>query len=73
MERIRELAEAGRVDDVYVVTNNHFRGQAAANAIMLAAMYRGALQRAPESLVTAYPEALAGLAEPDGSPQTRLL
>ncbi len=73
VERIRALAEAGRVDDVYVVTNNHYRGQAAANAIMLAAMYRGQPQKAPESLVTAFPEALAGLAGPDGSPQTRLL
>jgi uncharacterized protein YecE (DUF72 family) len=73
VERIRELAEGGTVEDVYVVTNNHFRGQAAANAIMLAGMFRGKKQRAPETLVDAYSEALSGFAEPDSGPQARLL
>ncbi len=73
VERIRELAEGGMVEDVYVVTNNHFRGQAAANAIMLAGMFRGRRQRAPETLVDAFPDALSGLAEPDSGPQARLL
>lgn len=73
VERIRELAKGGVVEDVYVVTNNHFRGQAAANAIMLAGMFRGKLQRAPEALVDAYPEALAGLGEADSGPQGRLV
>ncbi len=72
VERIRELAAGGRVGEVYVVTNNHYRGQAVTNAIMLAAMYRGQPQKAPESLVAAFPEALAKLAEPNGSPQGRL-
>ncbi len=73
VNRVRQLAESGFVDDVYVVTNNHFRGQAAANAIMLAALARGAAQKAPESLVAGFPEALAGLAEADSGPQGRLL
>ncbi len=71
--RVRELAEGGSVEDVYVVTNNHYRGQAVANAVMLAAMFRGRPQRAPEPVVAAYPDALAGLAEADQGPQTRLI
>jgi uncharacterized protein YecE (DUF72 family) len=73
VERIRELAEGGRVEDVYVVTNNHFRGQAAANAIMLASMCRGRPQRAPEQLVDAFRDVMIGLAEQDHGPQGRLL
>ncbi|UCC73292.1 MAG: DUF72 domain-containing protein [Gemmatimonadota bacterium] len=73
VDRIRELAAGGMVEDVYVVTNNHFRGQAAANAIMLAGMFRGTKQRAPETLVDAFSEALSGFAEPDAGPQARLL
>jgi len=61
------------VEDVYVVTNNHYRGQAVANAIMLAAMSRGRLQKAPEPVMEAFPEALAGLADADPGPQTRLI
>jgi uncharacterized protein YecE (DUF72 family) len=71
--RIRELAESGTVEDVYVVTNNHYRGQAVANALMLAAMSRGRLQKAPEPVIEAFPEALAGLADADRGPQTRLI
>ena len=37
-ERVRRIAE--RTDNVYVVTNNHFEGQAVANAAMLASMLR---------------------------------
>ncbi len=72
-ERVRELADGGLVEDVYVVTNNHYRGQAAANAIMLASMVRGKVQAAPTSLVDAFPEALAAYAQADVGPQARLL
>ncbi|UCF21158.1 MAG: DUF72 domain-containing protein [Gemmatimonadota bacterium] len=73
VERVRQLAESGYVDDLYVITNNHFRGQAAANALMLASLARGVPQKAPESLVAEFPEALSGLAEADSGPQSRLL
>jgi len=68
--RVRQLAAAqvpaaggaeptaGAVPDVYVVTNNHFRGQAVANAKMLEAMVEGHEVEAPAELVTAYAEAL---------------
>jgi uncharacterized protein YecE (DUF72 family) len=73
VERIRELAEGGQVEDVYVVTNNHYRGQAATNAIMLASMVRGSLHKAPESLADAFSDSLEGLAEADEGTQRRLL
>jgi uncharacterized protein YecE (DUF72 family) len=73
VERIRELAEGGLAEDVYVITNNHYRGQAVANAVMLASMFRGRPQKAPETLVNAFPDSLAGLAESDPGPQGRLL
>jgi uncharacterized protein YecE (DUF72 family) len=62
--RISELAAGGAagvtaaVPDVYVVTNNHFRGQAAANALMLEAMVERRGVEAPAGLVVAYPDAL---------------
>src|SRR6266545_1199477 len=57
-ERVKELAGSARAPDVYVVTNNHFRGQAAANAKMLEGMVTGSKVSAPEELVAAFPEAL---------------
>lgn len=56
--RIRELARSPRAPDVYVITNNHFRGQAPANAKMLEALVEGRRVEAPPELVAAYPEAL---------------
>lgn len=73
VERIRELGEDGRVRDVYVVTNNHYRGQAPANALMLAAMVRGQRVAAPETLVREFPDVLDELTRADSTPQTRLL
>jgi uncharacterized protein YecE (DUF72 family) len=58
-ERVKELAESVRAPDVYVVTNNHFRGQAAANAKMLEGMVEGRPVEAPPDLERAFPEALA--------------
>ncbi len=57
-ERVKELAGSARAPDVYVVTNNHFRGQAAANAKMLEGMVTGSKVSAPGELVAAFPEAL---------------
>lgn len=67
-KRIRALASddaaGGGVPDVYVVTNNHFRGQAAANATMLEAMVTGKRVEAPPELVASYPDALGPYALP---------
>jgi uncharacterized protein YecE (DUF72 family) len=58
-ERTREIAELPRVEDVYVVTNNHFEGKAVANALMLESMIEGRRVEAPAPLVERYPELLA--------------
>jgi uncharacterized protein YecE (DUF72 family) len=50
--RIRRIAESA--DDVYVITNNHFEGQAVANAVMLNAMLSGKRVPAPEPTLARY-------------------
>jgi uncharacterized protein YecE (DUF72 family) len=57
-ERVKALAGSPREPDVYVVTNNHFRGQAVANAKMLESMVEGRKVEAPAELVRSFPEAL---------------
>jgi uncharacterized protein YecE (DUF72 family) len=58
VERTRLLAAHPRVEDVYVVTNNHARGKGVANGLMLQAMLTGRKARAPETLVREYPREL---------------
>jgi len=73
-ERVTELAGSDRAQDVYVVTNNHFRGQAAANAKMLESMVEGHAVLAPPELVSTYAEALRPFAVPaPAEEQPRLL
>jgi uncharacterized protein YecE (DUF72 family) len=52
-ERIEEAADQRR--EVYAVFNNHYKGQALANALQLKSML-GRPARAPEPLARAYPE-----------------
>lgn len=83
--RVRDLA-AGRGEgaraarlaappEVYVVTNNHFRGQAVANAKMLEAMVTGRSAAAPAELLRAFPDALRpyAVAAPPEDGQAKLL
>ena len=70
-ERIRHVAQAA--DATYVVTNNHFRGKAVANALQLISIIRNQPVQVPPALVNVYPdlEAIAaplpGLAVPEQS------
>jgi uncharacterized protein YecE (DUF72 family) len=57
-ERIRALDDAPGEPDVYVVTNNHFEGKAAANAKMLESMVERKKVVAPPELVARYGDAL---------------
>jgi uncharacterized protein YecE (DUF72 family) len=50
----RGLAE--RAEELYVIQNNHFRGQALVNALQMKRLLQGGAPRAPEELVRAYPE-----------------
>jgi uncharacterized protein YecE (DUF72 family) len=66
-ERIRALAEHTR--ETYVITNNHFRGKAVANALQLVNLVRGGKVRVPEALLNEYRElASIGLAVPHTPP-----
>ncbi len=56
--RTKAIAELPRVEDVYVVTNNHFEGKAVANAAMLQAMVEGHRVSAPPDLTARYGAAL---------------
>lgn len=57
VERIKAMqkkAKQGR--DIFIIANNHYRGQAPANALELLHMMTGNVVKAPESLVAAYPQ-----------------
>jgi len=69
-ERVHRIAASPRVTDVYVVTNNHFRGQEAANAIQLRSLVEGRKVEAPETLWRAFEPALAPYAVPVTSPSS---
>jgi uncharacterized protein YecE (DUF72 family) len=60
--RVRLIAE--RADEVYVVTNNHFEGQAVANAVMLSSMLRGKRCPAPAATVAKYRDVMQDYALP---------
>jgi uncharacterized protein YecE (DUF72 family) len=65
-ERAKEIASEAA--DTYVVTNNHYKGQAAANALMLRALVEKKPAAAPPDLYQAFPGVLSGLAKPVGAP-----
>lgn len=49
---------------MFVVTNNHYRGKAVANALMLQSMVEGKPEPAPPGLFAEYGDTLKGYAEP---------
>jgi len=53
-DRVKHVAVDA--SDVYVVTNNHYQGKAAVNALELIAMLKGAKVKVPEPLRAKYPE-----------------
>jgi uncharacterized protein YecE (DUF72 family) len=63
-EKIERLAE--KVEKTFAVTNNHYKGKAAVNALELKQMLTGKKVKAPPTLVEHYP-ALGEVAEPDTS------
>jgi uncharacterized protein YecE (DUF72 family) len=58
VERATEVASDKLTREVYVVTNNHFRGQSVVNGIQFKSMLKHQPVEAPETLVKAFPEAL---------------
>ena len=67
-DRTRELADEPGVTDVYVVNNNHFRGQAVANAAMLQSQVTHEKSKVPPRLFETYGNVLAPFAEPAAAP-----
>lgn len=53
MEKISEVSDTA--SETFVVTNNHFRGQAVVNALQIKARLEGRRVAAPSSLVERYP------------------
>ncbi len=62
-ERTREIAAQPAVDEVYVVTNNHFRGKGITNALMLKSMVEERRVPGPPPLFAEYPQELAPYAD----------
>jgi uncharacterized protein YecE (DUF72 family) len=60
IQNIRKIA-----DDVYVITNNHYRGQAVVNALQILSKLTGGTFEIPDSLVDVYPQ-LKKIARTDG-------
>jgi uncharacterized protein YecE (DUF72 family) len=58
---LEAAARASPRTSVYAILNNHFRGQAVANALMLQKELTGEARTAPRSLLEAYPQ-LSGVA-----------
>ncbi len=63
-ERAKQLAAEPATEDVYVVTNNHFRGKGITNALMLQSMVEGKKVPAPPGLFSEYGEVLEPYAQP---------
>lgn len=61
LKRIKHVASGSRI--TFVITNNHARGKAVANALQLVALVSGSTVHAPDSLIHEYPE-LAKVATP---------
>ena len=62
VERIRETRQRTPESNVYAILNNHFRGQAVANAAQLQHLVTGETASLPETLRNAYP-ALASVSK----------
>jgi uncharacterized protein YecE (DUF72 family) len=63
-ERARQLAAEPTTSDVYVVTNNHYRGKGIANALMLRSLVEGEPVPAPPDLFGEHADILDGFAWP---------
>jgi len=67
-DRTRELTDEPGVTDVYVVNNNHFCGQAVANAAMLQSQVTHEKSKVPPRLFETYGNVLAPFAAPSAAP-----
>ena len=54
VERAKEMAESPGTREVYVITNNHYKGKAVANALMMKSMLTGERVPAPSGVIDSY-------------------
>jgi uncharacterized protein YecE (DUF72 family) len=65
VERIKTVAALPPVADLFVVTNNHYEGQAVANLIQLQALVTGVPVIAPPPITVSYADAVRGFVRTD--------
>ncbi|HEV8232052.1 MAG TPA: DUF72 domain-containing protein [Thermoanaerobaculia bacterium] len=73
VERIRQGRERRPDTNAFAIMNNHFRGQAVANALQLQQMLTGEMRSVPESLRDTYPALGSITASPTKKPAQRSL
>ena len=59
VERAKEMATTLGTSDVFVITNNHYKGKAVANALMMKSMLTGERVPAPSGVFAAYGNVVA--------------
>ena len=64
VERVKEIAADPTVSDAYIVTNNHYKGKAVANAAMMKAMVTGHKEPVPSGVFDAYGDTVADYVKP---------
>ncbi|MFL5544695.1 MAG: DUF72 domain-containing protein [Gemmatimonadaceae bacterium] len=64
VERAQEIAAHPGTSEVYVITNNHYKGKAVANAVMMKSMVSGERVPAPSGIFEAYGDAVNDYAIP---------
>lgn len=64
-ERTKEIAADPGTREVYVVTNNHYKGKAVANALMMRSMVTGERVSVPGGVFDEYGETMEGQAQPE--------
>jgi uncharacterized protein YecE (DUF72 family) len=64
-KRAREIASDPATQEVYVITNNHYKGKAVANALMLKSMVGGQRVTAPSAVYETYRDVLRDFAQPE--------
>jgi uncharacterized protein YecE (DUF72 family) len=64
VDRTREVAADPATGEVYVVTNNHYKGKAVANALMMKSMVGGGVVPAPTGVYKTYQSSLEGYVDP---------
>ena len=70
-QRAKQIAAEPGTREVYVITNNHYKGKAVANALMLKSMVTGARAAAPGGVFEAYGHVMARYTEPRPEGGTR--